>query len=144
MPSKKIADAYVSLTLKTAEFKVLLDEAGHEMRKLSAQMREETQKSRESVKLLSEELGLSIPRGLQGIISKLPGVTTAMNAAFDAVVVFALAKTIYEVGNKIAEFVTKSEEAAKKHREMFNGLNISMQHTNDSLTVQSDGLQRTV
>jgi len=34
-----------------------------------------------------------------------------MNAAFDAVIVFALAKTIYEVGNKIVEMVHKSEEA---------------------------------
>jgi hypothetical protein len=144
MASRKVAAAYVSLELQIANFKAAIGEAQGLTKKMAAEMREEMAKSKESVKLLSEELGLGIPRGLQGIISKLPGITTAMNAAFDLVVVFALGKTIYEVGEKIVEMVHKSEEAAAKHREMFNGLTISMEHTNDSLRVQSDSLQRSI
>ncbi len=141
---KKVAGVSVDLSLELASFKASCREAETVTKKMTAEMKEEMGKSRESVRLLSEELGLGIPRGLQGIISKLPGITTAMNAAFDAVIVFALAKTIYEVGNKIVEMVHKSEEAAAKHREMYNGLITSMEHTNDSLRVQSDGLQRSI
>jgi hypothetical protein len=79
VPSQKVADAYVSLTLQTAAFKQAIGEASGEMRKFSASMRAESAKSRESVKLLSEELSLGIPRGLQKIVSTLPGVTTAMS-----------------------------------------------------------------
>jgi hypothetical protein len=98
MPSQKVASAYVDLQLQTAQFKAAIGEA-------SGEMREESAKSRESVKLVSEELGLGIPRGLQKFISTLPGVTTAMNLAFDSVVVFALAKTVVEVTEKVAKFI---------------------------------------
>ena len=140
MPSKKVASAYVDLQLQTAAFQAAIGEATSEMKKFGSQMREESQKSRESVKLLSEELGLGIPRGLQGIISKLPGVTTAMNLAFDGVVVFALAKTIYEVGEKIAEYAKKSEEAAKKHAEAWNNIVKPLQDANDKAVLVNDKL----
>ena len=130
MASRKVAAAYVSLELQIANFKAAIGEAQGLTKKMAADMREQMDRSRESVRLLSEELGLGIPRGLQGIISKLPGITTAMNLAFDAVVVFALIKTVYEVGEKIVEFARKSEEAAKKHEEAWGSIHGSMARTN--------------
>lgn len=144
MPSQKVASAYVDLQLQTAAFKAAIGEASNEMRKFSAEMREESAKSKESVKLLSEELGLGIPRGLQGIISKLPGMTTAMNAAFSGVVVFALAKTVYEVGEKVVEFAKKSEEAAKKNAEAWKGVNQPLQQSNDELRLANDRLENSI
>src|SRR5579863_3265758 len=117
MASKKVAEAYVALQLQTAQFKAAIGEATGQMRKMQTEMREEMQKSRESVRLLNEELGIGMPRGLTNIVSKLPGVATAMNLAFDAVVVFALIHTVVEATEKVVEFAHKSEEAAKKHRE---------------------------
>ena len=137
MASKKVAEAYVSLTMQTAAFKAAINEASGEMKKFGAQMREESQKSRESVKLLSEELGLGIPRGLQGIISKLPGVTAAMNLAFDSVVVFALIGTIVHVTEKIGEFAKKNEEAAAKHKKLWGDISRDVQDTNDQLAVSN-------
>ena len=131
--SKKVASAYVDLQLSIAQFKAATGEASGLMKSFAAQTREEMQKSRESVRLLSEELGLGIPRGLQGIISKLPGVTTAMNLAFDSVVVFALISTVVEVTKKVTEFAKKSEEAAKKHAEAWQNTIVPINDTNDKL-----------
>src|ERR1700679_2542334 len=100
----KVAGINVDMTLELAQFKSSCREAETVTKQMTAQLREEMAHSRESVRLLSEELHLGIPRGLQGIISKLPGITTAMNAAFDAVVVFALINTIIEVTKKVEEF----------------------------------------
>jgi hypothetical protein len=131
MPSKKVASAYVDLQLQTAQFKAAIGEATNTMKQFASQTREEMQKSRESVRLLSESIGLGIPRGLQNIISKMPLVTTAMNTAFDAVVVIALIHTVVEAGEKIVEFAKKSEEAAQKHRDAWRDITTSMQRGND-------------
>jgi hypothetical protein len=143
MASRKVAAAYVSLELQIANFKAAIGEAQGLTKKMAADMREQMDRSRESVRLLSEELGLGIPRGLQGIISKLPGITTAMNLAFDAVVVFALIKTVYEVGEKIVEFARKSEEAAKKHEEAWGSIHGSMARTNTELELANAKLEDT-
>lgn len=144
MASQKVASAYIDLQLQTAAFKAAINEATGEMKKFSAQTREEMAKSRESVKLLSEELGLGIPRGLQGIISKLPGVTTAMNAAFDAVVVFALIKTVVEVTEKVAEFIKKNEEAAKRNATAWTSIHTSIQTQNDDLELTKIKLENAI
>jgi hypothetical protein len=64
MPSKSVVTAYVDLQLHTAQFKAAIDEASSSMRTISASMRAESEKSRESVRVLSEKLGLEIPRGV--------------------------------------------------------------------------------
>jgi hypothetical protein len=136
--SRKVASAYVDLQLQIAQFKAALGEADGSMRKFSAEMREQNEKSRESVRLLSEELRLGIPRGLQGIISKLPGVSTAMNLAFDSVVVFALIRTVMEVTEKVTEFAKKSEEAAQKTAKANAEFQSSLVKSNAELVVAND------
>jgi len=143
MASRKVAAAYVSLELQIANFKAAIGEAQGLTKKMAADMREQMDRSRESVRLLSEELGLGIPRGLQGIISKLPGITTAMNLAFDAVVVFALINTVVEVTKKVVEFAQKSEEAAKKHEEAWGSIHGSMQRTNTEIELANAKLEDT-
>ncbi|HEY5054662.1 MAG TPA: hypothetical protein VII58_00790 [Acidobacteriaceae bacterium] len=143
MASRKVAAAYVSLELQTAQFKAAIGEAGGLTKKFAAETREQMQQSRESVRLLSEELGLGIPRGLQGIISKLPGVTTAMNAAFDAVVVFALIDTVVKVTEKVLEFSRKNEEAAKKTAAAWDEAHGKLEKELDTLTVTGDKLDET-
>ena len=144
MAKSVVANAAVSLTLQSTEFSKAVGTAKAEAKSLSATMREESAKSRESVKLLSEELSLGIPRGLQKIISTLPGVTSAMNLAFDAVVVFALINTVVEVTKKVEEFIKKNDELAKKHAEAWGNISSSMGHVNDGLQVTSDKLQESI
>jgi hypothetical protein len=135
MASKQVASAYVDLQLQTAQFKAAIGEAQGSMRQFSAQMRAETQKSRESVRLLSEELGLGIPRGLQNIISKLPGVTTAMNAAFAGVVVFALGKVLIDVTEKVAKFIKTAETAGTVFASEMHKVTTSTLEENDKLAL---------
>ena len=141
MPSQKVASAYVDLQLQTAQFKAASGEASGEMRKFSATMREESAKSRESVKLLSEELGLGIPRGLQKFISTLPGVTTAMNLAFDSVVVFALAKTVVEVTEKVAKFIEKANTAGTEFSASMRKMTGATQEENDKLALSVEKMK---
>ena len=144
MAKSVVANAAVSLTLQSTEFSKAVGTAKAEAKSLSATMREESNKSRESVKLLSEELSLGIPRGLQKIISKLPGVSTAMNAAFDAVVVFALIRTVVEVTEKIAEYGKKTEEAARKNKQSWEDISSGIQASNDKMKVTNDKLEEQI
>lgn len=144
MATKKVASAYVDLQLQTAQFKAAVGEAQNEMKKFSAQMREQTEKSRESVRLLSESIGLGIPRGLQNVIAKLPGVTTAMNLAFDSVVVIALIHVVVEAGEKITEFARRSEEAAKKHTEAWAEATKDVNSTTVQLAIVDSRIDDTI
>ncbi|MGA2650424.1 MAG: hypothetical protein ABSF28_07865 [Terracidiphilus sp.] len=130
---KKVAGVNVDMTLELAQFKQSCRDAENVTKQMTAQMREEMGKSRESVRLLSEELHLGIPRGLQSIIAYAPGVATAMNLAFSSVVVFALINTLIEVTKKVEEFAHKNEEAAKKHEEAWGSIHDSMRATNTEI-----------
>ena len=144
MAKQAVANASASLTLNTTEFSKPLGTARAEMKQFSATVREESNKSRESVRLLSEELSLGIPRGLQKIISNLSGVSTAMNLAFDGVVVFALIKTVVEVTEKIIEYGKKTEEAAKKNKEAWEAISNPLQSANDKMQVTNDKLEEQI
>jgi hypothetical protein len=141
MASRKVASAYVDLQLQTAQFKAAIGESTALTRQFSASMREEMEHSRESVRLMSEELGLGIPRGLQQIISKLPGVSTAMSLAFDSVVVFALIDTVVKVTEKIVEFTKKTDEGARKNAEANARFSDSLAKSNAELAVSLDKVQ---
>lgn len=140
----KVASAYVDLVARTEAFHKALNDAKNATREWSAQMREESQKSRESMRLLSEELGLHIPRGLQNIMSKLPGLSTALNAAFDSVVVLTLVKLVVEAGEKIYEFGRKGAEAARKNVEAWAAVSTPLANINTELTVQNSRLQDSI
>jgi hypothetical protein len=140
----KVASIYVQLQAQTAEFKKALQDANVETRKWSATMREESQKSREAVRLLNEDLGVHLPRGLQNIISKMPAVSTAMNLAFNAVVVLTLIRSVVEVTEKVSEFIKKNEEAAKKNTEAWRALSEPIDSTNDKMRVTNDKLEEQI
>jgi hypothetical protein len=144
MPNSKVASAYVDLQLKLAQYKAAIGEATSESRKFSSQMREEMARSRESVRLLNEEIGLGIPRGLQKIIATSPAVASAMNLMFDGVIVFALLHTLVEVTDKVIEFAHKSEEAAAKHAALWEQAGRSMRNANDDLALTNDKLENAI
>lgn len=65
-----------------------------------------------SLALIGEEIGVTIPRHLRTFITGLPGVGTALNAAFDSVAVIALISLMVEIGKHILELQKQAEEAA--------------------------------
>ena len=144
MPSQKVASAYVDLQLQTAAFKASINEATSSMRQFSEQTRAEMNKSRESVRLLNEDIGLGLPRGLQSVISKMPGVSTAMNLAFDSVIVFALIDAVVKVTEKVEAFIKKNEEAAKKSADSWKEITKSVQGVNSELVISNARIQDSI
>ena len=51
--------------------------------------------------LISEEIGVKIPRHLRGFIAELPGVGAAMEVAFSGIAVLMLVQIIVEAGRKL-------------------------------------------
>jgi hypothetical protein len=133
----KVAQIYAELRLSTAKFKAALGEATNETRKLSSEVRRNSEEARGAIALLGEEIGVRLPRHVRGFVAELPGVAKAMSAAFNAIAVFAIINTLVEAGNKIREFVNKTEEAAKKNAEAWSesakeisGVNTSLETSN--------------
>ncbi len=140
----KVAAIYAELQLSTAKFKAALQDATSETRKFSAQMRSQMRDAQGSVRLVSEELGVHVPRALQGFIARLPGVAKAMSAAFNAVAIFALVNIVAQAGQQIAEFVQKARDAAKKNAEAWRGINQPLIESNDELKVLNDKLANSI
>lgn len=112
----QVAAIYASLQLQTAQFKAAFGEAIGEIRKFSAQTRAEMREAQGSIALLSEQIGVVLPRHLRTFVAGLPGVSSAMSAAFNAVAVIALADVIIKAGEKVAEFAEKTHDAGEKNR----------------------------
>jgi hypothetical protein len=103
--------------------------------------RKEMKDANGSIMLLGDTLGIQLPRYLRTFVSGLPGVTQAMSAAFDAVAVIALIDFIFKAGTKVAEFVSKTQEAAEKHQQAWHSITGSIQESNDELQVTIDKLE---
>lgn len=63
-----------------------------------------------SMALLSEEIGVKIPRHLRGFIAEMPGVGAALSSAFSAIAIVAL----LEVLNRVVEKFVEWQESAEK------------------------------
>src|SRR5882757_2265969 len=70
----------------------------------------QSKKSAQAMQLLANITGVQMPRAMEQILSKAPGVSSALNAAFAATVVVTLAK---EVLNLVDNLTGYSEQLAK-------------------------------
>jgi hypothetical protein len=140
-PTAKVATAYIDLQMQTAAFKAAIGEATAETRKFSRQMKAEMAEAKGSIALLGEEMGVNMPRHLRTFVAQLPGVASAMSAAFDAVAVIALADFVYKAGEKVAEFFRKAEEAAHKNAAAAGVFTESLVKSNAQLAIGNDKLE---
>jgi hypothetical protein len=111
---------------------------------LGQSMRKEMTEARGSIALLGEEIGIRLPRHVRSFLAELPGVASAMSAAFTGVAIIAIGVALFEAGKKVAEFVKKTEEAAKKNEEAWRNLSSGLHITNDQLQVSNDKLAETI
>jgi len=77
---------------------------------MSHDMRGSITEARGSLALLGEEFGVHIPRHLQTFIAELPGVGTALNAAFSSVAIIALVELLVKAAQQIEAFRAKAQE----------------------------------
>src|SRR5674476_196900 len=140
----EVASAYVDLVARTESFQRALADANQYTRKFSKQAQTDMHEARGSIMLLGEEIGVHIPRHLQAFIAKLPGVSTAMSAAFNSVAVLAMIEIVVKGGEKLYEFIQKNEKAARKNVEVWLSISVPMIEANDALQVTNDKLANSI
>lgn len=141
----------VILSVDGTSYSDALDKAGKQLDQLKGKVadagkatRKEMGEARGAIALVGEELGVHLPRHVRNFVAELPGVATAMSAAFNAVAVFALGAAIFEAGEKLAEFIKKNEEAAQKNAEAWRSIQAPMRDSNDELQLANDRLQNAI
>lgn len=121
MAGTTIGEVNINLRMNLANFRKDVQDgtsaASQGAQQLGSSMSSGTQEARESLRLLSEEIGVHIPRGLQTFIATLPGVGTALNAAFSSVAVLAVIEIISKVAEKVSKLQKKSEDFKKALKE---------------------------
>lgn len=117
---------------------------GTEMGAASAATRREMGEAKGSIAVLGEEFGVHLPRHVRTFVATLPGVATAMSAAFDAVAIFAIGAAIFEAGKKVSEFIEKNEQAAKKQQATWTALHSSIKAQDDDLELTKVKLENAI
>jgi hypothetical protein len=118
-----LATLEVQLRAEIAQLKTDFAKANQlsaqEMKKMSANVKEQTEKARDSVDLLSDAIGVRLPRELKGVIAESRLVAPALKAAFSAAVIIGFAQVLYDVGKKIYDLAkaAKEKEATTRRSE---------------------------
>lgn len=127
-----VATLRVRLQADLAEIDKMRDKVTHSMRQINSETRTQMREASGSIELIGEQMGVVLPRHLREFVAKLPGVSAAMSAAFNAVAVIALISIVVEAGKKIEEFVKKNSEAAERLRESQEAFGLTVQKTYNS------------
>lgn len=115
--SNTIGEVNINLRMSLAQFKQDTKQGTQEVSRNTQQMAKEisaqSHEAKASLALIGEEMGVTIPRHIRGLIASVPGVGSALAAAFSSVAVLALVQVIVEVVRKIQEWREKTREAAE-------------------------------
>lgn len=141
MPNPKIQ---IEITANSTGYTKATEQVRQESRRMANEVRTQATEARHGLHLVTEEVGIHMPRALQGFVVKLPGVREAMSAAFNAVAVLALINVLVEAGRKVAEFIEKNREAAEKNKAAWGQIHDSLATTNDALQVANDKLANSI
>ncbi len=140
----RVMSAYIELSMKTERIQAGVEDAKRSIRKMNREMKEQMRESQGAIALLGDQIGVAMPRHLREFVSKLPGVSRAVSAAFDSIAVIALADYVVEATEKMAKFYEKSQEATREGREAWGKLQSSLRDTSDELALQNDKLDESI
>ena len=139
--SQELGTLVLELRAEVAGFKKSLADAKGSVEQFHGDMRRATMESRGAIVLLGEEIGVRLPRHLVTFLNTLPGVSTAMAAAFSGVAVAGLGLILIETGKKAYEFFERTGKAGENIQKGFDGLHEGAQKANDALAVTNDRLE---
>jgi hypothetical protein len=138
-------------TADATSWSQVLDNAQKQLNKLKGQAettgkatRAEMNEARGSIMVLGEEIGIHLPRHVQKFVAGLPGVASAMSAAFNGVAVFAIGMAIFEAGKKVVEFVEKTRNAARENARAWGEVEAPLRRTNEEMQVANDKLEEAI
>lgn len=107
-----------------------------EMRGMRYEMTEATEKAN----LLGEAIGVHIPYEIERVIARIPGIQTALQAAFEGGIIIAAAGLVMELGRKVYDLVEEysglSKEAKKAYDEIVKGSDEALVHVGGLTTAQ--------
>src|SRR5690349_7659690 len=119
--STQIGEVNINLRMSLAKFQQDVRDgqraASDGTKKMADDVRANTQDARGALMLFSEEIGVNIPRHLQTAIARLPGLGSALNAAFSSIAVVAFLEVLVKIVEKITatqDAITSAEAAANK------------------------------
>jgi hypothetical protein len=146
--STEIGTVNINLRMSMAQFKTDVTDGASAASKATKQIADDTTanlaQARGSMALLGEEIGITIPRHLQTFIAELPGVGTALNAAFSSIAIIALIEVLAKVVTAVQEFKQHAEDVENAMEHAGDGGRAAMQKLDDEfrkLTITIDGLQ---
>lgn len=118
----RVGTLQVDLVANTASFTGDLGKAGQTARTSARGIQDafsgiDVSEARGSIMVLGEEIGVHLPRHVQSFVAELPGVATALAAAFPILAVVAIGKAVLE----FTEYLKKqNEEMERARQEAFN------------------------
>jgi hypothetical protein len=131
-----------------AQFKTDTADGAAAASKATKQIADDTKanigEARGSLSLLGEEIGVTIPRHLQTFIAEIPGVGTALNAAFSSVAILALVEVLVKAAEAVQKFKEHADEVEQAMEHAGDQGRAAMQKLDDEfrkLTITIDDLQ---
>jgi hypothetical protein len=138
----------IILAVDSTSYSAALDKAKAQLKQLEGGMhsaaattKHEMTEAKGTIALLGEQIGVQLPRHIRSFIAELPGVASAMSAAFSAVAVVGIGLAIFEAGKKVYEFMEKTREAAEKNAEAWEKSRDAVRLSNLELDASTIHLQ---
>jgi hypothetical protein len=141
MATQTVQTIAVDFSANTGKLSAGFAKANAETKRFSQEFRAQTREASGSLELLGDELGVRLPRHLRTFVAQLPGVASALSAAFSGIAVIGLANIVLETGEKIADFFKKAKEAADKSKDAWASVHVSITSQNDDLELTKARLQ---
>jgi len=117
---KSLEGESAKLRVEIQGLEVKLNEAGQQGQNAGRRMASGMYEARGEAALLGELTGVRLPRHVRSFLAELPGVGTALTAAFEATAVLFIIDAIIQLGEKIEAFREKPQRIADawdKYRE---------------------------
>lgn len=144
MAGQEVEVIYVELQANIAKFKAAMHDATAETQKFSSEMKAQSREAQGTIALLGDEIGVTLPRHLRSFVAQLPGVSSALSAAFSIVAVAGLVGVVIEAGKRVAEFIAKTKEAALQNKIAWGGITDGLRTYDDSLRLANDKLENSI
>ena len=93
------------------------DDAADEIEDAGKRTKVSMGEARGEVALLGEAFGIHLPRHVRSFVAELPGVGTALEAAFSATAILFLAQAVAQVAEKISKFTADTFVFTEKMKE---------------------------
>lgn len=126
-----------ALDAEVAALKLQLDQLSPALEKTSFSMAE----AKETAGLLTEAVGVKLPRGVRGFLAELPGVGAALEGAFSAVAVYFLIDAVVQATEKLTQFISDTfiyTEEMKKADAITSKMNTDLLQHSDALKKLKD------